>query len=197
MNSIHRLLAVLAAFILAVCATLTAAGATAASTRTTLVIRVVGCPTCEVNLARAFSGTDIYWRSRAKLVGSDHKVVFYPRTSKTRGLSFEIHAPWESSATNEIRNVVTRYAGQHTGHRRSERRAKRSRHAYGCWAGTKRTSVTLHFRVAKFTFDGSDFGQSTHETGAVAWASPGMRSLRPRVDAWHGSIGNQEIFYCS
>ena len=74
------------------------------------------------------------------------------------------------------------------------RQAKHAKRAFGCWAGTGRAAAHLHVRVARFTFKGVDGKKST---GAVAWASPGMRSIAPRVRTWHGSIGNQEIFYCS
>lgn len=188
---------VLAVLLLLTCALSGSTASAASANRTKLVVRVAGCPTCKVNLTRAFSGTSTYWRGKAELVGSDHQVVFHPLTSRTRGLSFEVSAPWESPAAERQLNVVTRYSGQSAGETWSVKKAKAAKRAYGCWAGTKRASVTLHFRIASFTFDGSDYGYSTKETGAVAWATPGMRSLRPRVHTWHGSIGNQEIFYCS
>ncbi len=157
---------------------------------TRLVVRVDGCSSCTLNLARAFSGTKVYWRSRGKKVGSDHKVVFHIPAKRTRGLSFELTVPWQDY-TGAVLNVVTRDAGQLPGEPRTAGKAKAANHAFGCWAGTKRETVRLHFHVARFAFNG---GRST---GAVAWASPGLRSLKPKVRTWHGSIGNQEIFYCS
>lgn len=167
-----------------------------ASARTRLVIRVDGCSTCTLNLAQAISGTDIYWRSRARKVGPDHRVVFHVPASRTRGMSFELHVPWQDY-TGAVLNVVTRYAGQAPGTRRGPRQAKASQHAFGCWAGTSRTTVRLHFRVARFAFTGSPSSDSNTSTGAVAWAPSGLSSLKPKVHTWHGSIGNQEIFYCS
>ncbi|GAA1948720.1 hypothetical protein GCM10009798_04880 [Nocardioides panacihumi] len=184
--------AFLALVLAAVVAPLTAAGAPAAETpsRTRLVIRVDGCSSCTLNLARAFSGTNIYWRSRGKKVGSDGKVVFYVPTKRTRGLSFELAVPWQDF-TDAVLNVVTRDVGQAAGESWSAGQAKAATHAFGCWAGTNRETARLHFHVAEFAFND---GKST---GAVAWASPGLKSLKPEVRTWHGSLGNQEIFYCS
>ena len=155
-----------------------------------MAIRVDGCPSCTLTLGRAFSKTSSYWRSQGKKVGPDHTVVFHVPTKRTRGLSFELVVPWEDHTGARL-NVVTRDAGQPAGKTRNARRAKAATRAFGCWAGTTHATARLHFRVARFTFNR---GRST---GAVAWASPGLRSLQPQVRAWHGSIGNQEIFYCS
>ena len=170
--------------------------ASAVPPKTRLVIRVDGCDSCTLNLARAFTRTNIYWRSRGKKVGKDHTVVFDVPAKRTHGMSFELHVPWEDY-TGAVLNVVTRYAGQAPGASRDPRTAKASEYAFGCWAGTSRTTARLHFHVARFTFEGSPSSGSGKSTGAVAWASPGLRSLEPKVRTWHGSIGNQEIFYCS
>lgn len=191
-NRIRVGAALLGLVLAAVVAAVATAGGPASATppRTRLVVRVDGCSSCTLNLARAFSGTTIYWRSRGKKVGTDHKVVFHVPAKRTRGLSFELSVPWEDY-TGAVLNVVTRDAGQSPGEVRNARRARAATHAFGCWAGSKRATVRLHLHVARFAFNG---GRST---GAVAWASPGLRSLKPKVRTWHGSIGNQEIFYCS
>lgn len=191
-NRIRIGAAFLALVLAAVVAAVTTAGppASAKPSMTRLVIGVDGCSSCTLNLARAFSGTKIYWRSRGRKVGSDHKVVFQVPTKRTRGLSFELAVPWQDY-TGAVLNVVTRDAGQSPGEPRNAREAKSATRAFGCWTGTERETARLHFRVARFAFNG---GRST---GAVAWATPGLASLKPKVPTWHGSIGNQEIFYCS
>jgi hypothetical protein len=169
------------------------ASATPSTTR--LVIHVHHCRTCTLHLTRAISGTSQYWRSHGKRVGADHVVAFRVPTDRTRGLSFELEVPWQDFTDARL-NVVTRYAGHAVGDRVTARQAKHAKRAFGCWAGTDRARARLDLRVAPFTFKGGTDG--AHEsTGAVAWASPGTKSLKPRVRTWHGSIGNQEIFYCS
>lgn len=170
--------------------------ADAAQPHTRLVIKVTGCNSCKVRLVRAISGSSIYWRSQAEKVGSDGKVVFNVLTKRTKGMSFELQAPWEG-ATDSVPNVVTRYAKQAPGETWTAKQAKHSARAFGCWAGTTKRRTTLHFRVARITFDGSGMGGTTHDKAAVAWASPGLHSWKPKMQTWHGRLGNQDAFYCT
>jgi hypothetical protein len=168
--------------------------ATASVPKTKVVLRVAGCHTCKVRLVQAVyhPGGVTYWHSRRKPVGADGAVAFTVPRQRTHGMSFELRAPWEGG-TDSVPNVVTRYRGQDVGQRWTATRAKASKRAEGCWAGTSKAHVRLRFRVARVaTTDYS--GKSTH--AAVAWSQRGLRSWKPMTPTWHGRIGNQDAFYC-
>jgi len=168
--------------------------ATASVPKTKVALRVAGCHTCTVRLVQAVYHPDgvTYWHSRRKPVGADGAVAFTVPRQRTHGMSFELRAPWEGG-TDSVPNVVTRYRGQDVGQRWTATRAKASKRAEGCWAGTSKAHVRLRFRVARVaTTDYS--GKSTH--AAVAWSQRGLRSWKPMTPTWHGRIGNQDAFYC-
>jgi hypothetical protein len=168
--------------------------ATASVPKTKVALRVAGCHTCKVRLVQAVyhPGGVTYWHSRRKPVGADGAVAFTVPRQRTHGMSFELRAPWEGG-TDSVPNVVTRNRGQDVGQRWTATRAKASKRAEGCWAGTSKAHVRLRFRVARVaTKDYS--GKSTH--AAVAWSQRGLRSWKPMTPTWHGRIGNQDAFYC-
>ena len=169
------------------------AGSASASEPTTrLTIHITGCSTCHVKLVQA--GAHTYWHSRSKYVGSNDIVTFVVPTRRTHGMSFEVYAPWEGFTDSNL-NVATRYRAQDPGQHWTATQAKHAKRAFGCWAGTQKRHATLHFKVARFTFTSEIDG--THlETGAVAWASPGLHVRGASAPAWHGRIGNQDAFYC-
>lgn len=166
---------------------------TPAARHTHLVLQVDGCARCTVTLVQAISGTSIYWHSRAQRVGADGRAVFDVPARRTHGMSFELRVPWESGLTDSVLNVATRYSGQAAGETWTARQAKHARRAFGCWAGTARRRATLHVKLAGFTFRA---GANGPQRGATAWMSPGVKSWRPAMRAWHGRIGNQDAYYC-
>jgi hypothetical protein len=160
---------------------------------TTLRLHVAGCDRCTVQLQHAISGKPHVWTSKERRIGSDHVVRFDVRTSRTKGLSFVLRAPWEGD-TGAVSNIVTRYAGRDVGSFVSRKAARRADRAEGCWAGTDAGHVRLSFRVARVwarTLDG-------HRTQIpLTYAPYSMASWKPVVPTFKGTIGNQDAFYCA
>jgi hypothetical protein len=160
---------------------------------TTLRLHVTGCDHCTVQLQHAVSGKPDVWTSKARRIGSDHLVTIRTRTAHTKGLSFVLRAPWAGN-TGAVPNIVTRYAGQVAGSFVSKSTAHHAARAEGCWAGTDAHRVRLSFHVARV--QGKDVtGQTT--VIPLAYAPHTLPSLRPMVKTYHGTIGNQDAFYCT
>ncbi len=161
--------------------------------KTTVHLHITGCDRCSVQLQHAVTGNPHVWTSRSKRIGSDQRVVFHVRTSRTKGLSFVLRAPWEGD-TGAVPNIVTRYAGHAIDSHVTRKAARHARRAEGCWAGTNVDDVRLGFRVARVpakTLDG-------HRTKMpLAYATHSMSSWRPMVKAYKGTIANQDAFYCT
>jgi hypothetical protein len=160
---------------------------------TRLHVHVTGCDHCAVTLQHAVSGRLFVWTSKPQRVGPDQVAMFRVRTSRTRGLSFVLHAPWEGN-TGGVPNIVTRYAGASIGSHVTRDRARHASRATGCWAGTTSSAVRLRFHVARVAGRTLD-GRPTQIP--LAYAVHSMSSWRPMVTTYRGTIGNQDAFYCT
>jgi hypothetical protein len=161
--------------------------------KTTLRLHFTGCDRCSVQLQRAVSGKPHVWTSKKQRIGADHRAVFHVRTTRTKGLSFVLRAPWQGN-TGAVPNIVTRYAGHAVDSHVTRKGARHARRAEGCWAGTTVDTVRLDFHVARVaarTLDG-------HATKIpLAYATHSMSSWRPMVKTYKGTIANQDAFYCT
>lgn len=167
-------------------------GSRAAAPHTRLHVHVTGCDRCSVTLQHAVTGRPHVWTSRTRRIGSDHVAVFTVRSSRTHGMSFVLHAPWQG-ATGAVPNVVTRYAGHTIDSFVSRSAARNAVRAEGCWAGTNVDDVRLDFHVARVEARTLS-GQPT--AVPLVYATHSMSSWRPMVKAFKGTIGNQDAFYC-
>lgn len=161
--------------------------------KTTLRLHITGCDHCSVQLQHAVNGRLKVWTTKQQRIGPDHRAVFHLRSSRTRGLSFVLRAPWEGN-TGAVSNVVTRYAGHRVDSAISRTAARHAAKAQGCWAGTSLGDVTLDFHVARVaakTLDGKDTRLP------LVYATHTMSSWKPVVKTYRGTIGNQDAFYCT
>jgi hypothetical protein len=167
-------------------------GARGQQQQTTLVLKVPSCPRCTIDLAHAISGHQKVWRSKNHHV-RDGKVTFVLPTARTKGLSFEIFAPWDNACECNT-NIVTRYRGIDRGNRVTDMVARHKRKAEGCWAGTAASTFTMTVHVARFKAPQPD-GQPGH--GMRAYMNPQVASIAPMTRAFRGMLGNQDAFYCT
>jgi hypothetical protein len=160
--------------------------------QTTLVLKVPTCPRCTIDLTRAISGHQTVWRSKNHHV-RDGRVTFVLPTARTKGLSFEIYAPWDNACDCNT-NIVTRYRGVAPGQRLSDTVARHKLKAEGCWAGTNASKVTMTVHVARFRAR-----QLNGDPGHVmrAYLDPQVASIAPMTRAFKGTLGNQDAFYCT
>jgi hypothetical protein len=162
------------------------------SSKTTLHLHVSGCDSCSIQLVQALPNYTPVWHSRSQTVGGDHVVTFTVATVLTHGMSFDVRAPW-AKGTDAVPNAVTAYAGHQVRSTVSVEEARSAVHAAGCWAGTSKTTEDLSFAV--------DRVHTKSATGAevvtpLVYASPTLSSWQPLVKTFHGTIGNQDAFYC-
>jgi len=160
--------------------------------KTTLVLEIPTCAKCTINLARAISGHQHVWRSKIHHV-RDGRVTFVLPTWRTKGLSFEINAPWDNACDCNT-NIVTRYRGIKPGERLRDTRARHKRKAEGCWAGTDASTFTMTVHVARFPARQPD-GQPGHVMRA--YLNPQVASIGPMTQTFKGTLGNQDAFYCT
>lgn len=160
---------------------------------TTLRLHFTGCDRCSVQLQHAVTGNSHVWTSKRQRIGSDQRAVFHVRTSRTKGLSFVLRAPWQGD-TGAVPNIVTRYAGHAIDSRVSRKAARQAGRAEGCWAGTRFDDIRLDFHVARVDAKTVD-GQPTQIP--LAYATHTMSSWRPMVKTYKGTIANQDAFYCT
>jgi hypothetical protein len=159
---------------------------------TRLRIHVTGCNRCTLALQHAVTDRQQVWTSRPQRIGSDEVATFRILRSRTHGLSFVLHAPWEGN-TGAVPNVVTRYRGRTVGAAVTVAEARGGGYAEGCWAGTHHRSVHLRFHVARVPATTLS-GKPTEIP--LAYATYTMSSWKPMVKTYRGTIGNQDAFYC-
>jgi hypothetical protein len=160
---------------------------------TRLHVHVTGCDRCTVTLQHAVSGRPSVWTSTPQRVGADHVATFRVRTSRTHGMSFVLRAPWEGN-TGAVPNIVTRYRGQKVDSYVSRDEARHATRAEGCWAGTTSPVMRLHFHVGRIAGKTLE-GDPTQIP--LAYAVHSMSSWKPMVNAYRGTIANQDAFYCT
>jgi hypothetical protein len=201
MTPLRRVVAVVLTLVAAALATTAQNDAHAASAHparagtpyTRLHVHVTGCDRCSVTLQHAVSGRLFVWTSKPQRVGHDEVARFRVRTSRTAGLSFVLHAPWEGN-TGGVPNIVTRYAGAVVDSQVTRDRARHASRATGCWAGTTSPVARLHFHVARVAGRTLD-GRPTRIP--LAYAVRSMPSWKPMGKTYRGTIGNQDAFYCT
>jgi hypothetical protein len=161
--------------------------------KTTLHIHVTGCDHCSVQLQQAVSGRPDVWQTGIQKIGSDHQATFRVASRHTDGMSFVVRAPWAQNVY-AVPNAVTQYAGHAIDSTISSKVARHARHAEGCWAGTRLDSVRLDFHVARVHAAG---GTDEPITAPLVYATHTMSSWRPMVKTFHGTIANQDAFWCT
>ncbi|MBO0845129.1 MAG: hypothetical protein J2P22_06905 [Nocardioides sp.] len=161
--------------------------------RTTLHIHVTGCDRCSVQLQQAVNGRPGVWQTGKQRIGSDHEATFRVRSRHTDGMSFAFRAPWARNFY-AVPNAVTQYAGHSIDSTIGRKVAHHARRAEGCWAGTRLGSVRLDFHVTPVHAAGQP-GEPI--TAPLVYATHTMSSWRPMVKTFHGTIANQDAFYCS
>jgi hypothetical protein len=174
-------------------ATGSAGGSADKLARTTLHIHVTGCDRCSVQLQQAIHGRSEVWQSQSQKIGGDHVATFRVRAHRTGGMSFVVRAPW-AKGLDWVPDVATRYAGHKLDSFISRKVARHADRAAGCWAGTRLSSVTLDFHVARIS---AESGSGDPITAPLVYATHTMSSWKPYADTFKGTIANQEAFYCN
>jgi hypothetical protein len=123
----------------------------------------------------------------------DGRATFVLPAARTKGLSFEIYAPWDNACDCNT-NIVTRYRGINRGERLPDTVARHKRKAEGCWAGTNASRFTMTVHVARFKARQLD-GQPGHVMRA--YLNPQVASIAPMTRTFKGTLGNQDAFYCT
>lgn len=207
MTRVRSVTAVLVAVAVTILATIAQNGAEAATpttgsaaavhrakpATTHLHVHISGCDACRITLQHAVTGNPHVWTSKPRTVGADHVASWTVPTNKTKGMSFALRAPWAGN-TGAVPNIVTRFGGTAIDQAVGVHRARHSTHAEGCWAGTTVDDMTLYFRVARV----DALTMTGHPTKIpLAYATHAMSSWEPMQKTYHGTIGNQDAFYCS
>ncbi|MFN8167636.1 MAG: hypothetical protein U0S36_02505 [Candidatus Nanopelagicales bacterium] len=175
--------------------------ATAAMRFTTITFVIDNCTRCAITrVVRAIDLTsriqphypDYQDYTVGKLTGNRYRAKV--PTAATRGLSFEIDASWRGVGgyLGYNSNIALRYAGYKVGARVSAAKAKRAKRAIACWAGTTRTSYTIHVSARRVRTR-SEAGGNTIINDLQAWSTWGLRTVGPSGPRLPG---NQEAWYC-
>jgi hypothetical protein len=163
----------------------------AAVSRTRLTFAVTGCEGCEFRLTQALNGRQNVWQSKGKVV-TDGTVTWSVPTSRTRGLSVTVLAPWDGGA-GYVPTVVFRYAGERVGDAVTKAAARSKRRASSCWAGTTKEARTMRIRVVHASAE-SPSGEPIKTPRAFTPVT--QRWEKPMYRAWRGISGTQDATYC-
>lgn len=175
------------------------APAEAAARRTTLTLVVHGCDGCFITPVQAGDGSvSALWRGRTKTVRGG-VVHWRVAIRHTVGMSFDIVDP-NAVQLDSMTDIVVAYHGLKVGDRVPAGVAARKRFANGCWAGTRKASVTLRVRIEQFLgvsdlpppVSGYRIRPYLTRTRAHLRIAPGVAYSR----TFHGTIGNQDAYFC-
>jgi hypothetical protein len=182
---------------LAAAALVTVAGAAAvpadaAAGRTALTVSIADCEGCTVQLQQAVPRGDgvRVWSSAKATVTGGEAVLDVP-SRRTWGSVMTLTAPWEGQL-GYVTTVAVRYADHAVGEPVSVTEAAGERRATGCWAGTRRHSLTLEVDVEQTTVRG------------VSGSVVGTRAWTPETQDWQGAtrrtpggvLGSQDVDVC-
>lgn len=174
--------------------------AAATSPRTTITIVFDNCAACRITrVVRAIgAGSSVRpaqpsYRSYSVRTLSGNRYRVKVPTAVTRGVTFEVDATWRGVGgyLGYVSNVALRYGGVKPGVRITKARAKAATRSYACWAGTARTSKTLHITVRKVPVASMDGSGTVNDL--QAWSTRAQRTVGP---SGRKLPGNQEAYYC-
>jgi hypothetical protein len=171
----------------------------AAVRTTSLTLLVHGCDGCTIQPVRAGNGTTTaVWRGRAKKVRNG-SVRWTLSLGHTVGMSFDISDP-DAVNVGAIPDIVVAYRGIAVGDRVPAGVARHKKRANGCWAGSDRTSVTIHVRVERFrttsAYPPPVKGFSIRPYFVKTRAHLRLASGTEFSTTFHGAIGNQDAYFC-
>lgn len=162
--------------------------------RTAVTVVVRGCRVCTVQAVHYVpSESDRQWWSAIRKVGADRQVTFDVPSSRTRGMSFFVDAPWHG---NDLVSAVmtARYQGRHVGERVTPAQAAAARRGEACWAGTTAPTAHVVMRVNRYPTLTTPEGNPTWHPRA--WAVRGLETIPPMASAYKGSLGAQDAPAC-
>jgi hypothetical protein len=110
--------------------------AVAAPATTTITMRVMDCEGCSIRPNNVFDMSKETW-SGASVVVRGGRVMLVVPTSMTKGMFFEVSAPWEKGDLQAY-PVINMSGDRSQGN--------------GCWRGTDRSRVTIGVDVNKYRF---------------------------------------------
>lgn len=166
---------------------------------TTLTLLVHGCDGCSITPVQAGDGSaPALWQGRTKKVR--HGAVRWKvATRHTLGMSFNI-VDFDGVALDSMTNIVVAYRGLKVGARVPNGVAAHKKRANGCWAGTRKASVTLRVRVEQFpgTSDLPPAVEGYRIRPYLTRTAPHLPIYKSRVNGptFHGTIGNQDAYFC-
>lgn len=158
---------------------------------TAVTVKVTGCRGCQVSASSWVRLGTEPWTSVARTVRNG-RVTFYPPTGRTRGLTFVVT---DRHAVNDgaVHTVVERYAGHPAGTAVTSAQASGGRRGFICWAGTSRSTATLHVTVDRYRDRGVD---GTWGYNIRPYADPALRTIGDRLPLYKGTYGVQDIPVC-
>ncbi len=123
------------------------------------------------------------------------QVVLNVPTAKTPGMSFNLDARWRVDI-NAVPVIVTQYQGYQPGERVTKRQAKAAKKATACWAGTAATAVTLRLMVRRVWMPAFSPDANRKTKVPLAWLVPTAETTGGFSDAYKGTLGQQDAWYC-
>jgi hypothetical protein len=169
-----------------------AAPAVVVAPTTVLTVHAPGCEGCEITAQSGLtSDYQDVWQGRSVEV-VDGEAVFRVPTTRTRGLSLSLRAPWERRL-GYVTVVALRYRGTDAGDTVGFREARQERRASACWAGTAEASYDLTIRTRKVLVVGVGRGRVP---GTLAWARTTPEWLAPMRRVYGGVMGGQDMDFC-
>lgn len=170
-------------------------GAGAAPPTTTLTFKVPDCNGCELTLIQArwdrSAGSGVrVWNGPHAVVRRGKATFTVPR-SRTTGLSVAVSAPWDGQLA-AVTTVAFRYAGHDVGDRVSFADARDERRAAACWAGTRRSRITIPLTVRKVRVE----GVRGRTDGTIAYARTTRAWMQPMRRSYAGVLASQDVNVC-
>ncbi len=163
-----------------------------ARTAVTVVLRdCAGCRVQAVHYVPA-TGADPWW-SHWRTVDSDQQVVFDVPRARTHGLTFFVDAPWAGNP-GAASMLTARYPHQAVGSRVSRHKARHSKRAEVCWAGTQRPTARLVYRVERAR--GRELSTGERIEFPRAYAVRTLPAWPPMEPAYKGSAQAQDAVGC-
>jgi hypothetical protein len=157
---------------------------------TKLTFTASGCKGCEIQVMNGARRVENTWSSPSrKVAGGD--VTFRVPRPLTRGVTATVLAPWEGT-TGYTTVVAFRYAGHHAGDTVSFADARSQKRGTPCWAGTKRSALTVPLTIRKVRVSGT----TGPTAGTIAYADATAAWLSPMMPAGKGVLGSQEVIAC-
>lgn len=160
---------------------------------TTITFNVTGCEGCTIQAMQYSKQQTKTYQSDPTKVKNGVATIGVP-TARTKGMYFSIVTP-KVPRINALPLITVQYKGAAPGTTVTKAKAKASKSASACWAGTTAGTATLSVTVKRVVME--SFPDASKKTSVpLAYFQPSVKAYGGFNEPFKGVVATQDVWVC-